>query len=74
MRFTVDRIEGSFAVCEDSDGAMINVDLVKLPSDVKSGDILVIKDGRFISDKNAAAEKRAELSALQEKLLRKSFD
>lgn len=74
MRFTVDRIEGAFAVCEDSDGAMINIDLEELPSDVKSGDILVIRDGRFISDKKAAAEKRAELSALQEKLLRRSID
>ncbi|SEK19192.1 DUF3006 domain-containing protein [Ruminococcus albus] len=74
MRFAVDRIEGEFAVCEDSEGATINIDLKKLPPDVKSGDILVFRDGRFLNDKTAMSERRAEISALQEKLLGKSTD
>ena len=74
MRYTVDRIEGSVAVCEDSDGVMKNIDLKKLPDNVKSGDILVFGDGRFIVDKKATSERRAEIAALQEKLLGKSAD
>lgn len=74
MRFSVDRIEDEFAVCEDCNGAMINIDLKKLPPDVKSGDILIFRDGRFLNDKTAMSERRAEISALQEKLLGKSTD
>ena len=74
MRFTVDRIEGSVAVCEDSDGVMKNIDLKKLPDNVKSGDIVVFMDGRFILDITATLERRAEIAALQEKLLGKSAD
>ncbi|MBO4865899.1 MAG: DUF3006 domain-containing protein [Ruminococcus sp.] len=74
MRFAVDRIESAIAVCEDSEGATINIDLKKLPPDVKSGDILIFRDGRFLNDKTAMSERRAEISALQEKLLGKSTD
>lgn len=74
MRFTVDRIEGSVAVCEDSDGVMKNIDLKKLPDNVKSGDIVVFMHGRFILDKTATLERRAKIAALQEKLLGKSAD
>ena len=74
MRFTVDRIEGAFAVCEDSDGIMKNIDLTKLPINVKSGDILFFNDGRFSIDRTAASERRAEIAALQKRLLEKSTD
>lgn len=74
MRFTVDRIEGSFAVCEDSDGVMKNIDLTKLPINVKSGDILFFNDSRFSIDRTATSERRAEIAALQKRLLEKSTD
>ena len=74
MRFTVDRIEGALAVCEDSEGTMINIDLKKLPPDLKSGDVMAFRDGRFTKDIAATSERRAEISALQKKLLGKSTD
>ncbi len=71
MMFTVDRIEGSFAVCEDSNGDMVNIHLDKLPVEVRSGDILNLRDGQFLLERSAADKRRNKLSALQDKVLNK---
>ena len=47
MRYIVDRIEASFAVCEDQDGDMVNLELSKLPIDVKEGDVLIENSGIY---------------------------
>ena len=71
MRYTVDRIEGSFAVCEDSSGTMVDIQIDKLPNGVRSGDVLVLSGGRYFSDKAASDERRTAISALQKKVLAK---
>ena len=68
MKYTVDRFEGEYAVCEDESGAFVNIERKSLPSDVKSGDILFGRDGKFSADKRLSDQKRAEISALQKKL------
>lgn len=40
MRYTVDRIEGNYAVCESDDRTMRNIPLDDLPAGVKDGDIV----------------------------------
>ena len=69
MIYSVDRLEGAFAVCEDSEGAYVRIGISELPDGVRSGDVLVSRDGKFYVDKIAADKRRAEISALQDKLL-----
>jgi hypothetical protein len=37
MKYTIDRIEGKCAVCEDENGKMVNIPLSSLPASVKEG-------------------------------------
>lgn len=54
----VDRFEEDFAVCEDrSSKKMINIEISKLPEQVKEGDILRFKNNKYEIDE----EKREEI-------------
>lgn len=44
LKVTIDRFEGSYAVCEKESRTMINIEKSKLPSEAKEGDILIIND------------------------------
>ena len=68
MRYIVDRIEGSFAVCEDEKGCTVDLKLSQLPEKVRSGDIISFKGGKFSIDKEAASARRAKLAAMQKSL------
>ena len=50
MYYTVDRIEGCFAVLEAENGDTEDVRLTCLPKDVKEGDILKFEDGIYTID------------------------
>lgn len=48
-RFTFDRMEGNFAICENrADGKMLEVPKNLLDSSAKEGCILRIKDGKLV--------------------------
>ena len=47
----VDRIEGDIAVCENrSNGVMINIQLSKLPGNVREGSVIKYYDGKYRLD------------------------
>ena len=46
-KYIVDRFEESYAVIETKEQKMINVNKKDLPKDIKPGDILVKKDGKY---------------------------
>lgn len=51
--YTVDRFEHNYAVCENRDtGEMINIDISKLPENIREGDILIYKDNNYSIDEN----------------------
>lgn len=67
----VDRIEGDIAVCENrSNGVMINIQLSKLPSNVKEGSVIKYYDGRYRLDsdeqKNVEDRIKDKMDALWE--------
>ena len=51
--YVVDRIENEFAVCENrKTGEMINIKLQELPKNIKEGNYLILKEGKyFLSEK-----------------------
>lgn len=40
MRLIIDRLEGAFAVCEDDNRNMVNIERSRLPPVAKEGDVL----------------------------------
>ena len=71
MMYTVDRIEGGFAVLEDEQGGMTNVRMADLPEGTSEGDKLerTQTDWRLRPDLKAAAmeKNRQMLKWLQQK-------
>lgn len=43
MEVIIDRFEGDFAVCENKNREMINIERKLIPKDAREGDILVIR-------------------------------
>lgn len=67
MKYTVDRIESGYAVCELENGSFSDIPLNEIPP-VKEGDILVEVNGRLVVDEKAAEERRKKIIALQNDL------
>lgn len=67
MKYTIDRINGNMAVCEDENGDLVKLMVSELPSGVKEGDILKQQDGVWYKDETESSERR---QAMKEKLNR----
>ncbi len=58
LKYTVDRIEEGFAVCEDENGIMVNIEIATLPADVREGDIVLVENGRAVFLEDETQERR----------------
>lgn len=56
----IDRFEGEYAVLETESG-MKNVPREMLPEEAREGDVLEVKDGVYIINKKAVAERRSTM-------------
>lgn len=65
MKYTVDRIEGKYAVCEDENKKMREIELEILPDGVKEGDVLNFENGAWSADK---AETKARAERIKSKM------
>ena len=65
--FIVDRIENRYAVCETEQGEKKDIPLSGT-KDVHEGDVLILKDGVYIPDKDKTEARRKRILALQEDL------
>lgn len=68
----IDRIEEAFAVCElivgDKEETKIIIELSKLPDNVRSGDVLARRDGKYIVDEEETTQRRERILKLQNSL------
>ena len=48
LKYSVDRIEEGFAVCEDENGNTVNIETDKLPEGVKEGDLISVDNGEAV--------------------------
>lgn len=47
--YVVDRIEEEYAVCENrKTGEMINIKIENLPNNIKEGNFLIFKEGKYL--------------------------
>ena len=68
MKVIVDRFEGSYAVCEDEEQKMINIEIDKLPQGIKEGDVLIIEGDNIKVDKEETEIRRERIRRLMEDL------
>lgn len=68
MKVIIDRFEGQYAVCEDEDQKMINIEIDKLPQGVKEGDVLIIEGDNIKVDKEETEIRRERIRRLMEDL------
>lgn len=66
----IDRFESEYAVVE-IDGKICNVSKSQISGDVAEGDILVFRDGFYITDAEKTAERRMKMRARQSRLFDK---
>ena len=71
MKFTVDRFESSFALCEREDGSMVRIPVGRLPAGTKEGSILVEKKSNLILCETFAAERRGNIKDKMKTKLKK---
>ncbi|MGN0604651.1 MAG: DUF3006 domain-containing protein [Oscillospiraceae bacterium] len=63
----VDRIEGKTVVIEDGE-RHFNADISLFDGDIREGDVIIEKDGRYFSDSNATEKRREDIIKLQDSL------
>lgn len=71
VKYSVDRIEEGFAVCEAENGTFENIELAKLPEGVREGDILLLTEDGFSVLTNETEERRKRIAGLQKSIFTK---
>lgn len=66
MKYIVDRIEENYAICEDENKKMIEIELKKLPTTIKEGDVILKKDSHYIILENETKKLSEEIFELTE--------
>ena len=74
MKLSVDRIEESYAVCQDFlTEKMLDIPIKLLPNGIKEGDVIIKnEDGTYIIDKEETKKRKDFMLKLQERVLKKS--
>lgn len=68
MKFIIDRFEENFAVCEDENGIMKNIEKSLLPKDVKEGDVILKDNNIFYIDYEETKKLREEINQMTKNL------
>lgn len=61
MKYTIDRIEGEYAVCETEEKNHISISLEKLPASVKEGDVIISKGECYEIDHQETQARRVRI-------------
>lgn len=66
-RYIIDHFEGEkFAVCEDENLKLVDIERSKLPETAKEGDALVFENGKYRIDKKRTEEMKKEIEKLMD--------
>ena len=66
--FTIDRFEGTMAVCENSEGNMIGIPRQDLPPEVREGAIISLCEGVYSLDKKSEVARSTRIKQLADQL------
>lgn len=62
MKYTIDRISGEIAVCEDDNGDSVKLKASELPKGAREGDILFKENDVWCIDVKESSERRRVMS------------
>lgn len=68
MELIIDRFEEEYAVCEDKNKKILNINKSKIPKQAKEGDIIIYRDGRYILDKGKTLNRKKYIEELTKDL------
>ena len=72
LRYSIDRFEGEFAVCENLEtGEMINIRIDLLPDGIKEGSIIKFDNKSYILDSETTKEKQEKIKNIVNNLFKK---
>lgn len=63
-KYILDRLEGNYAILENEDGSMIEINIDDIKGQFKEGDILIKEDKKFIVNKNLGEERREKIKKM----------
>ena len=67
--FCIDRLDGGYAICENDDGEAFEIELSRLPSGVREGDVLEMSDGGKIElSQEETQRRRKKIKDLEDSL------
>lgn len=69
LKYTIDRFESDFAICEASDQRMVNIPFEDIPANSVEGDVLKYVEGRYVKDTRATAAARRRIREKMERLI-----
>ncbi len=64
----INRLEGEYAVCENSSGDIINISIHDISGGAKEGDVIVLKGELYIIDNTETMKRRNKNINLRNKL------
>lgn len=71
-KFSIDRFEGNFAVCENLEtGEMVNIEKSLLPENVKEGSILKYENNTYILEITETISKQENIKNIVNNLFKK---
>ena len=68
MELIIDRFEAEYAVCEDENKKILNINKSKIPKQAKDGDIIIYTDGKYILDKEKTLNRKKYIEELKKDL------
>ncbi len=66
MQYIIDRIEEKYAICEDENKNIIEIELKELPTSIKEGDVISKESDRYIILESETKKLREEIEELTE--------
>ncbi|MDD7795030.1 DUF3006 domain-containing protein [Clostridium sp. 'White wine YQ'] len=64
MKYIIDRIEGDFAVCENDEGELKDIDISLILGEIASGKVIISKDGSYVVDEILTKQREEEINKL----------
>lgn len=68
MRYIIDRFEGNYAVCEDENKNMVNIERNRLPSTAKEGAVLRVEGNDIKVDYDSTEARKQKIKKMMESL------
>jgi len=64
MKVIIDRFEGKYAVCQEENMNMVNIEKTRLPEGAKEGDVLLVLNGIISIDKEETDRLKKQIEKL----------